>query len=133
MIAEECFQYLVWVTGIIEKIPRAHKFTVGDKIHLMSIDLQMLIVEAAYTRDRTAQLRRAQILLEQLRFLFRLSMESRLINSGSYEFAARSLDGIGRGLGGWKKAHDAKTTRQSFPTNRDIPGAANSRADGDQG
>jgi hypothetical protein len=62
-LAEECYQYIAWVTGAVEKFPRSHKFLLGDEIHAMSIELLMLIVQATYTRDRASLLRRAQIFL----------------------------------------------------------------------
>ena len=123
-LAEECYQYLAWVTGAVEKFPRSHKFLLGDKIHAMSIELLMLIVQATYTRDRASLLRRAQIFLEQLRFLFRLCFDARLVSESGYEHAARQLNAIGRGIGGWQKAHDAQATQRALAPDRDLLRAA---------
>ena len=43
------------------------------------------------------------IRLEKLRFLFRLAMDLRYTDGARYEFAARSLDEVGRLVGGWLK------------------------------
>ena len=133
IIAEEIFQYLVWTSQKLEKFPRSYKFTIGDRIQNLSLELLAATVEATYTRDRAALLRQGQLAVEQLRYLFRLSVELRLVNAEAYEHAARCLTKIGSGLGGWRKKHDAQTTRQSVPTNRDVSGAANSREQSDQG
>ena len=47
--------------------------------------------------------------LERLRFFMRLSCELRLIDTRRYEHAARCIDDIGRMVGGWVKAHHART------------------------
>jgi hypothetical protein len=133
IIAEEAYQYLHWVTGIVVKFPKAYKFQIGDRIQDRSLDLLMLIVEATYNRDRAPLLRRAQIFLEQLRFLFRLSHDARLINEGGYEHAARQLDRIGRSLGGWQKAHNAQATRPPVRDVRELPGVAPRGETGDPG
>ena len=73
VISEQSFQFLVWVTAKVEKFPRTHKFTVGDRIHAIVIDIQQGLVEATYTRERTGLLRKVQVDLEKLRFLFRLA------------------------------------------------------------
>jgi hypothetical protein len=111
VITEASFQFLVWVTGKVEEFPRSHKFTVGDRIHLIALDIQQGLVEATYSRDRGALLRRIQLDIEKLRFLFRLAAETRLINADSYQYAARQLDEIGRSIGGWQKAHNAKASQ----------------------
>ena len=57
IIAEEIFQYLVWTSQKLEKFPRSYKFTIGDRIQSLSLDLLAATVEATYTRDRAALLR----------------------------------------------------------------------------
>lgn len=129
-IAEEVFQFVVWLTDKVEKFPRSHKFTVGDRIQTQALVLLELVVEATYTRDRAGILRQAQLRIEQLRFLFRLCDEMKLISHGAYEHAARSLDSIGRGIGGWSKAH-AHSSRQPVRQDRELSGAADGGAQGD--
>ncbi|MEQ1618765.1 MAG: diversity-generating retroelement protein Avd [Terricaulis sp.] len=130
-IAEELFQFVVWLTDKVEKFPKSHKFSIGDRIQTQSLELLELVIEATYTKDRAALLRRAQLRVEQMRFLFRLCDEVKLLNHTAYEHAARSLDSIGRGIGGWLKAHHAQATRQPVRPDRDIPSAAGGGAQGD--
>ena len=138
VLAEEIFTLNTWMLQIIDKFPRNHKFLLGDKIQNAGIDLMLAIVDATYTKDRAGLLRQAQMNIEKMRFLFRLANQAGIVSNGAYEHAARQLDQVGRGIGGWRKAHsaqgtDAHTTRQSVPTNRDVSGAANSREQSDQG
>ncbi|MFN7056856.1 diversity-generating retroelement protein Avd [Hyphomonas sp.] len=123
VIAELSFQFLVWVTQKVEKFPRTHKFTIGDRIQGLVIDIQQGLVEATYTRDRAALLRQAQLQLEKLRFLFRLAAEIRLINADSYQHAARQIDEIGRMTGGWQKAHHAQAPQRPLSADRLLRGS----------
>ena len=50
----------------------------------------------------------ANLGIEKLRLLFRLATEMRYLDPKRYEHAARTLDEVGRLVGGWIKAH-AKT------------------------
>ena len=44
-----------------------------------------------------------------MRFLIRLAADLRVLDRKKYEFAARTLDDIGRSVGAWAKAHNAAT------------------------
>ena len=65
-------------------------------------------MEATYTRRRRASLARANLGIEKLRFLIRLSYDLRHLDGRRYEFAARSLDETGRKIGAWIKTHHAR-------------------------
>jgi hypothetical protein len=47
------------------------KFLRGDRIQATALNVLEALVEAAYTRDRVSYLRRANLGIEKLRFLFR--------------------------------------------------------------
>ena len=74
-----------------------------------SLDVLEFLVEAAFTRDRKPHLARANLGIDKLRFLIRMAADLRYLDRRRYEYAARSLDEIGRLIGGWSKVHDAAT------------------------
>jgi hypothetical protein len=104
---EAHYQYLTWLMPTIEKFPRSHKFTLGDRIENAALDVLEALIEATYTRDRSHHLRQANLGIEKLRFLLRFAAELRLIDRRRWEHAARALDETGRLIGGWVKAHGA--------------------------
>jgi hypothetical protein len=65
------------------------------------------LIEATYTRDRKGQLAGANLGIEKLRSFFRLAVELHYLDRRRYQHAARTLDEIGRLIGGWVKAHAA--------------------------
>ena len=104
---EAHFQLINWLMETVERFPKAQKFLLGDRIQTTSLDVLECLIEATYTRDRKGQLARANLGIEKLRFFFRLAVELQYLDRRRYQHAARTLDEIGRLIGGWAKAHAA--------------------------
>jgi hypothetical protein len=104
---ESHYRFLAWLVPTIEKFPKNHKFTVGDRIQVIALDVLEALIEATYTKERLQHLRRANLGIEKLRFLLRLAGDLRLLDRRRYEHAARTLDETGQQIGGWTKAHGA--------------------------
>jgi len=133
IITESVYQYVLWSSRIIEKLPRNCKLTIGDKLHFQCLRTLELIIEATFTKDRSHLLRAAKLSIEQQRFLWRLSHDFAVVRADSYEFASRSLNDIGRSVGGWKKAHDAIAAQRSVSADSEFRSASISGAEGDPG
>lgn len=103
--------FLLWLIPTLEKFPRSQRFLLGDRIERCALDVLERLIEATFTRQRRELLRRANLDLEKLRHLLRLAHELRYLDSRRYQHAARSLDEIGRRIGGWLKNDDAQTPR----------------------
>ena len=104
---EAAYRFLLWLIPTVEKFPRSQKFLLGDRIQTVALDVLERLIEATYTKARGDSLAAANLGIEKLRFMFRLASELRHLDLRRYEHAARSLDEIGRLIGGWRKAHDA--------------------------
>lgn len=105
-IIQKVYDLLKYAIPILNKFPRNHKFTLGDRIQNQLSDLLELYVEAYYLpKDKKqALLLHANISLEKLRHYFRLCFELGIYDSKKYnEFAIR-LNEIGRMTGGWLKS-----------------------------
>jgi hypothetical protein len=87
---EAHYRFLVWLVPTIEKFPKSHKFTVGDRIQIIALDVLEALIEATYTKERRQHLRRANLGIEKLRFLLRLAADLRLLDRRRYEHAARA-------------------------------------------
>jgi hypothetical protein len=104
---EAHFRFLMWLISAIEKFPRTQRFLLGDRIQSTALDVLEALIEATYSRDRKAHLARANLGIEKLRFFFRLAVELHYLDGRRYEHAVRTLDEIGRLIGGWARAHAA--------------------------
>jgi hypothetical protein len=106
---EAHYQFLLWLIPAVNRFPKAHKFVFGDRILKVGLDVLESLVAATFTRDRKSHLSQANLGIDKLRFLLRMATDFRFLDPRRYEHAARSLDEIGRLIGGWSKAHDAAT------------------------
>ena len=107
---EAMYRFMLWLVPTVEKFPRSQKFLLGDRIQTTALDVVERLIEATYTRARRSALLAANLGIEKLRVLFRLVTEMRYLDERRYEHAARSLDEVGRLVGGWMKA-DAEAAR----------------------
>ena len=87
----------------LEKFPRSQRFLIGDRIESTMLDILDLLIDAAYSKTKSNILRQANLKLEKLRYLIRISKDLHLISIKGYEFAARGIDGVGTSIGGWMK------------------------------
>lgn len=97
------YDFLLWLLPRINDFARQHRFTLGDRMEQRALDLLELLIEATYTRDKRELLRRANLTIEQLRYLVRLAKDLKQLSIHQYEFATRSLMTIGAEVGGWIK------------------------------
>ena len=75
----------------------------GERIENKLFCLLELLIEAQYSKDKANALKRANLEIEQMRYLFRLCHDLQLINLKTYELSSRYLMNIGAQVGGWIK------------------------------
>ena len=100
------YDVLKWLIPQISKLPRSHKFTLGDRITNVGLDILMLLVEASYTHEKLELLRQANRKLEQLRYLLRLCRDLDLFPLQRYEHISREINEAGSLIGGWVKQQE---------------------------
>ena len=86
------YDLILWSSAKVGAFPRAHRFTVGDRLITRLMDTLALLVSAQFTPARRAEtLREANLALEQIRYLFRLAKDLRCLSLDEYEFAVTRL------------------------------------------
>jgi hypothetical protein len=103
-VLETAYRFMLWLLPTVERLPRTQKFLLGDRIQTLGLDMLESLIEATYDANRQPHLKAANLRIEKLRFLFRMSMDMKYLDLHRYEHAARQLDDIGRQIGGWMKA-----------------------------
>ncbi|MYA69442.1 diversity-generating retroelement protein Avd, partial [Candidatus Poribacteria bacterium] len=98
-----------WLMGRVEKFPRSQKFTLGDRIVNISLDILDLLIEATYTRDRLALLRKANVQLEKLRYLIRICHDLKLLSAKQYAYVSNEINEAGKLLGGWIRSQSSSS------------------------
>ncbi|MDH4155317.1 MAG: diversity-generating retroelement protein Avd [Nitrospira sp.] len=101
---QSCHDLLLWIIPQLDKFPRSRRFTLGESIESGGLEVLELLVEAAYTRNKDASLRRANLKLEVVRHLWRVAHELKVMATRQYEHGARLTDDVGRQIGGWLRS-----------------------------
>ena len=101
------YDVILWLMGRVEKFPRSQKFTLGDRIVNISLDTLDLLIEATYTRDRLALLRKANVQLEKLRYLIRICHDLKLLSAKQYAYVSNEINEAGKLVGGWIRSQSA--------------------------
>jgi len=100
-VIHQMYNLIKWLIPQIAKLPRSHKFTLGDRITNLVLDTLDLLIQAVYTRSRLELLQKANLNLERLRYLIRLCYELDLLTLKRYEYVSREINEIGKQIGGW--------------------------------
>ena len=101
---DKAYALTLWLIAKTSAYPRAHRFSLGDRIYSQSLDLAGALTQATFSRDKSRALETASDRVNSLRILLRLSKDLRLVSFDAYTYATGQLDEIGRMVGGWRKA-----------------------------
>jgi len=97
------YDLILWTMNHTARFPRHHRHSLGMRIEDTLLDLLEVLIEARYQRQNASTLDRANVLLERFRFQMRLAKDLKVLALNSFEFQAKSVDEIGRMIGGWRK------------------------------
>lgn len=92
---QACHKLLRWLIPHLDKFPRVRRFTLGERLESVLLEVLEATVESAYTRNKQQSLQRANLRLEVARHLWRLSHEFQAIPTRSYEHGAKLMDDLG--------------------------------------
>ncbi len=98
------YDFLLWLIPVTLKFPKSQRFLLAERLSKQALDFYDLILEAVTEPEQAAQhLGKADRLLTKIRLYIRLSYDLECMSQKQFEHAARSLDEIGRLMGGWQK------------------------------
>ena len=95
--------FLKWLLSTTEKFPKRVRFTFSDRINNLALSVVEDLVEARYTAHKLSGLKKINLTLEKIRILLRIAYETQILPTQAYEQAMKSLNEMGKMLGGWIK------------------------------
>jgi hypothetical protein len=101
LVITRTYDLIVWSCHHTSRFPRNHRFVLGERLERNLYDLLETLIRARYTRNRQPLLEQANLILEVLRFQTRLARDLHCLKTASYLYAARTIDEVGRLVGGW--------------------------------
>ncbi|GJD22365.1 hypothetical protein RIVM261_073210 [Rivularia sp. IAM M-261] len=102
-VIQKTYDCIKWYVPIIERLPKIHKFTLGDKMMNGLYSLFEGLIQAKYAKNKLALLEPLNTQLDILRYQTRMLEDFDFISVERYEYAIKLVDEIGIELGGWIK------------------------------
>ncbi|MEC4805798.1 MAG: diversity-generating retroelement protein Avd [Jaaginema sp. PMC 1079.18] len=116
-IIQKTYDLIQWYVPILNRLPKTHKFTLGDRIVSNLYDILEMLIRARYAREKLKTLEEINTQLDILRYQTRLLLDFKLISVERYQYINQLLQNIGNNLGGWIKQQKNETPRQSLSPN----------------
>jgi hypothetical protein len=120
-IVQKTYDLIKWYVPLINRLPRDHKFQLGNRIVETLYKFLESLIEAKYSRQKQAKLEGLNVSLSVLRYQTRLLFDFSLFSARRYEYVSNRIDEIGNELGGWLKQlqkGNNEASRQVIPTDR---------------
>jgi len=105
-VVEDCHELLAWIIPKLDQFPRNRRFTLGERIENGLLGVLEQLILAAYQKSRTDSLHTANLQLDVVRHLWRLSHGVQAISHQCYGQGSERLTELGRQIGGWKKQRE---------------------------
>jgi hypothetical protein len=107
-IIQKTYDLVKWYVPILSRIPRNHKYLLGDRIITGMYDLLEGLIVARYSRNKLAELEELNTKLDIIRYQTRLLLDFGLIHTERYEYIQKLVNDIGIDLGSWIKQQKQK-------------------------
>jgi hypothetical protein len=102
-IIQQTYDLILWYVPHLQKLPRDHRFTLGDRILKQLYDILDDLIQARYASSKVARLEAINAQLDVLRYQTRLLRDFQLLDFRRYGHVAKLIEEIGKSLGGWIK------------------------------
>ncbi|MBD2027030.1 diversity-generating retroelement protein Avd [Leptolyngbya sp. FACHB-711] len=102
-IIQKTYDLIKWYVPILNRLPRDHKFMLGDRIIAGLYDLLEGLIQARYAKEKLPKLQSLNTQLDILRHQTRLLLDFQLLSDRRYEYVSQHINTIGTDLGGWMK------------------------------
>lgn len=103
IIITKAYDLMLYLVPQISKFPKPQKYSLGEKLEIMSFDFLMVLIEARYSKEKIILLKKANLSLEKIRYCIRLCKDLKLMSYHTYEVVTKMIHEIGLQLGGWIK------------------------------
>jgi len=103
-IFQKSYDLMVRVYEETHNFSREYKYSLGQKIKDVCLELLNLIIIANSEREKKPYLKKANQQVDKLRIYIRLCHSLNIIGKKKYEVLSKYIDEIGRMAGGWLKS-----------------------------
>jgi 23S rRNA-intervening sequence protein len=102
-IIQKTYDLIKWYIPYLNKLPREHKFALGDRITKGLYELLEGLIRVRFMKTKREQLQAMNTELDVLRYQTRLLYDFRVLPTRQYEHVSKLINEIGAELGAWIK------------------------------
>jgi hypothetical protein len=103
-VIQKTYDLIKWTVPILNKLPRNHKYLLGDRIITLLYDLLDELIIARYQKNKLPILEELSSHIDILRYQIRLLHDFEIFKNNHYEYFNKELHEIGSEIGGWTKS-----------------------------
>jgi len=107
-IIQKTYDLILWYIPRLNKMPRNHKFSLGERIQATLYSILEGLIIARYRRQKIELLESLNARLDILRYQTRLCLDFHLLDLRRYEYASGLINEVGIALGGWIRQQQGK-------------------------
>ncbi len=112
-IIQKTYDLIKWYVPILNRLPKNHKFLLGDRMVSELYHFLEQLIKARYARDKLPYLEDLNSELHILRYQTRLLLDFEQMDLRRYEYVSKCIDAIGIELGGWIRHQKSKRHEKS--------------------
>ena len=103
---------MLWHNAL-PQIPRLTRYSLGEKINDLFIELSELVLTASYSskEQKLPVIQKASVRLDTLKFFLHIGWKLKAFDNKKYAELSRPLAEVGKMLGGWQKQAVMQTPR----------------------
>jgi len=109
-IIQKTHDLIKWYVPILNRLPRDHKFILGDRIIVGLYQILEGLIRARYAKDKLPQLWELNTQLDILRHQTRILLDFQLLSDQRFQYVSQHINTIGTDLGGWIKQQRQQQT-----------------------
>ena len=102
-LQQKIYDFEITIYGYLKKFPLSEKFSMTTQIKNSVFEFYKLVYKSSKIDNKKSSLRLADIELQHIRHLLRLSNEFKFISKNGYSVCSKDLLVIGNMLGKWIK------------------------------
>ena len=111
-VIQKMYDLIKCYVPILNRLPRDHKFILGDRMIRGLYDLLEGLLDARFNSDNLNKLQALNLKLDILRYQTRLLHDFDLISTERYEYVSRLFQEIGTEIGAWIKSKKQKVSKK---------------------
>ena len=109
-IIQKTYDLIIWYVPIINRLPKTHKFQIGDRLVNNLYNFIELLIIAKYASEKLNILESINPKLDIVRYQTRIILDFQIINNKRYEYISQIITEIGKELGSLIKQQKLKNS-----------------------